>query len=184
MLRVNYTMSYKNKQQKCSSQNTEKCQDYKSNYSRVNTPRQYPLTPHWYVYNLWRDNCEAFHLSQLELFWVNKHNLFVLSSVSIVAIAFFLSHASTINVFISRLPLVLQRHSQGTQLSLQESKSSHTPFSALYFSLSFIYTFSFTSHLGLSLSLPINIDSNLTVCKSCLCFPQHILTQDREWDKR
>lgn len=137
MSRESYTTTYQNKQ-KCYSQNTKKCQYSKNNYSSINTPWQYmySLTLHLCVYNLWRDNCEAFHRSQLEWFWVNKHNLFVLF-LSLPLL--FWSHASTINVFISRPPLVLQKHSQGTQLSLQKSKSSHTSHSALYLFLSFIY---------------------------------------------
>lgn len=84
------------------------------------TVRQYPQTLHSAFYNLWRDDCGAFHLAQLESFRVNKHNLFLVSLISIV-LSFSLT--STINVFISRPPLVLQRHSPGTQLSHQLSKS-------------------------------------------------------------
>lgn len=87
----------------------------------------------------------------------------------------FLSHAPTINVFISKLPLVLQRHSQGTQLSLQESKSSHTPPSALHFSLFYLHFIIYFSLRALSLFHFLCFEyiySNLTVFNSCLCFPQ------------
>lgn len=105
------------------------------------TLRQYPPTLHSGFYNLWRDNCRAFHLAQLELFRVNKHNLFL---VSLIFIVLSFSLTSTINAFISRLPLVLQRHSPGTQLSHQPSKSSYMPPSTLCFIL-YSFTFAVTT---------------------------------------
>lgn len=131
-----------------------------NNWSHV---RRYPPALRSCFYNLWRDNCKAFHLSQLELFWVNKHNLFLSSFISIVLLSFFLT--STINAFISRLPLVLQRHSPGTQLSLQPSKSSCTPPSALY--LIFLLSPSFLPTRGFAFHF-CNDNKTMTVCKSSL----------------
>lgn len=68
-------------------------------------------------------------------------NTICFSSPSSSLFFFHFSPSSAINAFISRLPLVLQRHSTGTQLSLQPSKSSYTPPSALhliFFTLSFL----------------------------------------------
>lgn len=74
-------------------------------------------------------------------------NTICFTSPSSPSFFFHFSPTSTINAFISKLPLVLQRPSPGTQLSLQPSKSSCTPPSALrltfLLSPSFLPTWSF-----------------------------------------
>lgn len=115
-----------------------------NNHSYISIPRQYPLAVCSCFYNLWRDNYEALHLYYMEfIIQIVLTNTICFSSPSS-----FSSRLQLMHLF-SRLPLVLQRHSQGKQLLLQPSKSN--PECLLLPSTSFCY--------GLLLQLQCNNDS-------------------------